>query len=110
MIPIATSRIYELGGYTIRAQPLQTNPHWTTHLIFKGEKLIGRQLSTPTLADCEWLDKHGGVYAEESESAPQRGYTMQSIFRRTGGPGRRRKKPKSRPRSLAELLDIAGQI
>ena len=68
MIPIAPTRVYDLGKYTIRAQPLTLNPYWTTHLIFLRGKLIGRQLSVPSLSDCRWFEVRGGVYATEEES------------------------------------------
>jgi hypothetical protein len=65
---IAETFIYELERYTIRRQPLPTNPAFATHLIYFKGKLVGRQLSVPTVSDCEWYERRHGVYATQSES------------------------------------------
>jgi hypothetical protein len=78
-------RWYQLGRYRIFAMPLHLNPAWTTHHIFLGNQLIGRQLSVPCVADCDWYAA-GAVYAASSYQGP-RGYNKTP--RR--GPGRPRK-------------------
>ena len=69
MIGIAETRIYQIGRFTIRQQPLPLNPAWATHLIFLGRQLIGRQFSVPCTSDCEWHLRRRGVYATSAESA-----------------------------------------
>lgn len=45
---------YTLGRFQIFALPLYLNPYWTTHHIYLNGKLIGKQLSVPNEADCEY--------------------------------------------------------
>jgi hypothetical protein len=47
-------RWYDLGRYRILAMPLETNPYWTTHRIYLNDELVGRQLSVPSVSDCDW--------------------------------------------------------
>lgn len=63
MILIAETKVYELGQYTIRKQPLFDNPYWATHVIFHQGEIIGRQLSVPTESDCDWYRATKGRYA-----------------------------------------------
>lgn len=44
---------YELGKYRILAKPLATNPAFTTHHIYLGPTFIGKQLSAPSVDDCD---------------------------------------------------------
>jgi len=55
------------------ALPLETNPAWTTHRIIYRGKVIGRQLSVPSLSDCDWYRSNNGIYADRSHTwaAPQ---------------------------------------
>ena len=64
---IAETRIFPLGKYIIRQQPLPLNPAFATHLIYLAGKLIGKQLSVPTVSDCDWHCSHHGCYAEPEE-------------------------------------------
>jgi hypothetical protein len=41
------------------------NPAWAHYLIFRAGRLVGRQLSYPSLSDCQWLER-AGIYATES--------------------------------------------
>lgn len=52
---MTSARWYDLGRFRILAKPLETNPAWTTHHIYLGERCIGKQLSVPSLDDCEQL-------------------------------------------------------
>lgn len=65
---IAEAFIYELGKYTIRRKPLHLNPAFATHHIYYRGRLVGQQLSVPTVSDCEWYERRHGVYAHEYES------------------------------------------
>lgn len=65
---IAQRRWYPLGRFRIFALPLETNEFWTTHRIYLGNKLIGRQLSVPSLSDCEWYATNMGIYADRSHT------------------------------------------
>lgn len=68
MIGIATTTVYDLGPYRIVAKPCPTNPAWRTHWIYRGDRLISKSLSVPSLADCEHLDKWGDQYASDSHT------------------------------------------
>lgn len=70
MHPIAETRTYQLGKFTIREQPRFDNPAWPQYLIFRGEKLIGAQFSRPSLSDCEW-HMRGHIYALPTQSKPK---------------------------------------
>ncbi len=64
---IAPTYWYELGPFRILVRPCPTNPVWRTHWIYRGNKLISKSLSVPSLADCEHLEKWGdNGYATES--------------------------------------------
>ena len=77
------ARVYQLGSYRVLCKPLDSNPAWSTHWIYRGDALIGKQLSVPTIDDCRWYHRRHGVYATQQESAvPFKGYQMQSIARR----------------------------
>lgn len=65
---IADSRIFAIDQFTIRQKPLDSNPAFATHLIYLAGKLIGRQLSVPTLDDCKWHQVKAGQYAKPEES------------------------------------------
>lgn len=68
---------YELGKFHVLALPLRTNEYFTTHHIFLREKLIGRQLSVPSVSDCQWHEAHCGTYATKEQShKPRYGYQM----------------------------------
>lgn len=74
MHPIAETRTYQIGKFTIREQPRYDNPAWPKYLIFLGDKLIGSQFSRPGVSDCEWQAR-GHIYALPSQSQPQRVYS-----------------------------------
>lgn len=61
---------YDLGKFRVLAMPLPTNPAFTTHHVYLEQRLVGRQLSVPTLEDCQhMLDKETAealTYAEAS--------------------------------------------
>lgn len=57
-----------LGPYTVREGLRRDNPGWPVYLVYKGERLIGRQFSRPSLSDCEWLDRERVVYALAEQS------------------------------------------
>lgn len=90
---------YSLGQYRILAIALSLNPYFTTHIIYLRDKLIGRQLSVPSLSDCRWFDARGGQYAEEAETRKAIfGYTAQTLARR----GRPTNAERARRQALSE--------
>lgn len=79
-------RWYALGRFQIMAKPLETNPYWQTHHIYLKGECIGKQLSVPSEADCEWhATQHGGRIA--ARSIPVDTYAIH----RKAGPGRPRR-------------------
>lgn len=66
MTPVAASSTFSLGPYRIRQEPMFDNPAWAHFLIFHGDRLVGLQLSYPSLSDCQWLERTSGVYATVS--------------------------------------------
>lgn len=59
---IAETRSFEVGPYKVQQQPRFDNPYWPVYLVTRGDRLIGKSFSIPTLSDCEWLERQ--VYAE----------------------------------------------
>ena len=91
---IVESFIYELGEFTIRKQPLALNPAFATHLIFFAGKLVGRQLSVPSVSDCQWYRATNGVYASHEEShCHSGGYSvdLDAAYRLSGGDSTQRR-------------------
>lgn len=58
----------KLGPYTIIEGLRRDNPAFPCYLVYKGESLIGKQFSKPSLTDCEWLDRERVVYALAEQS------------------------------------------
>jgi hypothetical protein len=77
-------RWFDLGRFRVLAMPLPLNPYWTTHRVFLDGKLVGKQLSVPTVDDCEWLLRHPDRYAEPSKHLNTYGYT--ALLRKRGRP------------------------
>lgn len=71
MILIAEQRVWKLGPYVVRQTIRPDNPYWPAYLIFRRDKLVGRQFSNPSESDCQWLEYLNGVYATKSH-APQK--------------------------------------
>jgi hypothetical protein len=53
----------EVGQFTVRCGMRPDNPAWPVYLVYRGEKLIGRQFSMPSRSDCECLQHGSAVYA-----------------------------------------------
>lgn len=66
---------FDLGRYRVLAMALPTNEYFTTHHIFLRGHLIGRQISRPSLSDCQWHEAQQGVYATREQSVTPRGYS-----------------------------------
>lgn len=91
---------YSLGRFRILAKPLELNPHWVTHHIYFKGKLVGKQLSVPTLSDCEW---HEAIAGRDENYTPQPYIdTSRYVGHRRAGRGRPRKDVSAR--ELAEAL------
>lgn len=58
----------QLGPYTVLCTLRHDNPHWPRYLIFRRDKLIGKQFSIPCRSDCEWHERRHGQYATAVES------------------------------------------
>lgn len=73
MIPNAPTRWYALGPYRILQHPLATNPAWSSYWIYRGDRLLGKLVSVPNLADCEHVERWGEHYdAQPHEEKPRR--------------------------------------
>lgn len=59
----------KIGRFVVRIGLRPDNPAFPVYLVFRRERLIGRQFSMPSLTDCEWLERTGGKYANQSEFA-----------------------------------------
>jgi hypothetical protein len=84
---IAEERSWNIGPYFVRQTVRPDNPYWPCYIVFRGQKLIGKQFSRPNESDCQWLEKWGGRYAEPAEYT-YIGWTEEKNRR---GPGRPRK-------------------
>lgn len=80
---MTAARWFSLGRFRILAKPLETNPAWTTHHIYLKGEFIGKQLSVPSLEDCEYL-----VCTTKPPTSTMKPY---SYGHRTARPGRPRK-------------------
>lgn len=59
---------YTAGAYTVRISLRPDNPAFARYLVFKFDKLVGRQFSRPSETDCQWLERCC-QYATESHCA-----------------------------------------
>lgn len=75
---------YALGRFHILALPLYLNPFWTTHHVYLDGKIVGKQLSVPSEAECE---QYLAVQRSTITEKPKRGFCLH----RKAGPGRPRK-------------------
>lgn len=57
MIPIAETRIWKIGKFTVRQQPRQDNSYWPCYWVFVDDVVIGKSFSMPDLGCCEWLER-----------------------------------------------------
>ncbi len=86
MIPIADTREWAIGRFTVQQRPRPDNPACLVYIVFIGANLIGKSFSRPNLDCCESLlhqtpcARH--VYARPEDSAPLRRYTMGSPIKR----------------------------
>lgn len=94
---IASTSTFTLGRFTVHVRPRFDNPAWAVYVVFLGERLVGKQFSIPSLSDCQWLLRTGGVY-----SPPTAWHEWKAIYRKPG-PGRPRKADSAR--ELTEALD-----
>jgi hypothetical protein len=72
-MPIAETRCWMIGPYSVQQRPRPDNPAWAVYIVFRGDKLIGKSFSIPDIGCCRWLQAHqNGQYALP---APERGRT-----------------------------------
>lgn len=57
MIPSIEQKRFNLGKYTVVAQPIPHSAHMLRYTIFLGRKRIGSLASMPSEADCLYLEK-----------------------------------------------------
>lgn len=57
----------KLGPYTVRIGIRCDNPAFPTYLIFKGDALIGKPFSAPSLSDCEGIERRNSERAKVYE-------------------------------------------
>jgi hypothetical protein len=86
MIPIADTREFQIGCFTVQQRPRPDNPAVPAYVVFIGERLIGKSFSLPNIDCCESLLRQTPcarhIYAYAHESAPLRRYTMGSSIKR----------------------------
>lgn len=63
---IAVASTFTLGRFTVQVRPRHDNPAFAVYIVFRGERLIGKNFSRPGLSDCQWLERTKGVYATRS--------------------------------------------
>jgi hypothetical protein len=68
MIAADIGKTFKLGRYVVRIALRHDNPAFAKYLIFRGDKLIGRQFSWPCESDCQWHERMAGVYATVSQT------------------------------------------
>jgi len=72
---------FTLGEFTV-VEALRPGNNWPIFVVYVGVRLIGRQLSRPSIGDCRWLEQHNGRYASDST------WTEPKAKHRRAGPGR----------------------
>lgn len=55
---------FDLGPYTVRLGLRPDNPAFPAYLVFRGDRLIGRQFSCPSESDCQRIER------ERSDAEP----------------------------------------
>lgn len=83
---IAEERSWHLGPYFVRQTVRPDNPYWPCYIVFRGQKLVGKQFSRPNEADCQWLEKWGGERYAEQAAYTYLGWTAEKNLRRPGRP------------------------
>ena len=78
---IAETRAWNVGPYRVQQRPRFDNPAFAVYVVMRGDVLIGKTFSIPSLSDCEWLDRHNGAYAPKSR--PRLGYSAAGRLRKT---------------------------
>lgn len=63
---ISETRAWDVGPYRVQQRPRFDNPAFAVYIVSRGERLIGKSFSLPDLGCCEWLERHGGLYADAS--------------------------------------------
>lgn len=58
-----------LGNYTVRIGLRRDNPAFPCFIVYRGDLFIGKQFSFPSEADCQWLERNSGRYAQASPFA-----------------------------------------
>jgi len=64
---IAETRVYQLGRFTIRQQPMFDNPSFAHYLVFLDGCLVGKQFSVPSISDCEILERQSRPRNDEKK-------------------------------------------
>jgi hypothetical protein len=82
---------YRMGRFTVRAVPLADNRFMLRYVVSAKGKEIGRQLSVPTLADCERMANppvyaaprfihYNGARGRPRKDAPKPGYGREYVI------------------------------
>ena len=66
LIAADVGTVFALGAYTVRISLRSDNPAFAAYSVFRKGRFIGRQFSRPSVDDCGWLERWGGLYATES--------------------------------------------
>ncbi len=74
----------KLGPYTVVATLRPDNPAFPRYLIFRGEKLVGKQFSMPNESDCRWHEAQKEVKAREERE--RKSWNTGMFTRRRGRP------------------------
>ena len=88
MIAAEVGTTFTLGLYIVRISLRPDNPAFATYLIFRGDKLIGKQFSRPDEDACKWLERN--EYSSESRFVQ----TSTLCQRLRGGVTHRRGRPR----------------
>ena len=70
---IAETKSWSIGPYRVQQRPRFDNPAWAVYVVMRGEDLIGKTFSIPSLSDCQWLERNGGEYSKTTR--PSRRYS-----------------------------------
>ena len=83
MMPIAETRTFQIGAYTVHQRPRPDNAFWPCYIVTRKGKIVGRSFSMPDLDCCKWLDLHrSGTYATPEESAPLKNWAKPHSVKR----------------------------
>jgi len=90
MFNVVETKEWTCGKYIVKQRPRIDNPSFAVFLVFKEEKLIGKQFSVPDVEECRWLEKYnktGRYHDPVVEEKPElRGNALKKVLLKKANP------------------------